>query len=296
MSPAAYRDGGHLNLVINYLSDKSTSGRDKMSLENVPYSIIATAKICHNDVDRRKRYTNYFSKKDSMDFKDGYVYKNNNSIIKKLLEVDFDAILTTNYTYEIENELCNNYSNKSIAEKRKCAFWHIRQDEKNKIHKFNRFLYNGEIEKNIWHIHGETRNVSTIVLTHDEYSRMINYMVSYFRDCANKYQRFGQCVKMKSWIDYFVTGDVYVLGFGFDFSEIDMWWLLNRRCREKAEIGNVYFFEQRENLSENKEYIMKRFGVVVDTLEDKLYNGDYISFYNDAIEKIKNIQKTNKNK
>ena len=40
-----------------------------------------------------------------------------------------------------------------------------------------------------------------------------------------------------------MLGDVYVLGYGFGFAESDMWWLLNRKKRETANVGKTVFFE-----------------------------------------------------
>ena len=34
-----------------------------------------------------------------------------------------------------------------------------------------------------------------------------------------------------SWVDYFLTGEVYSVGFGFDLSEIDLWWLVDCKRR-----------------------------------------------------------------
>lgn len=34
-----------------------------------------------------------------------------------------------------------------------------------------------------------------------------------------------------SWIDHIFMSDVYIVGLGLDYSEIDLWWLLDRRQR-----------------------------------------------------------------
>ena len=34
-----------------------------------------------------------------------------------------------------------------------------------------------------------------------------------------------------SWAELFFNSDVYIAGFGMDFSEIDVWWLLTKRAR-----------------------------------------------------------------
>ena len=46
-----------------------------------------------------------------------------------------------------------------------------------------------------------------------------------------------------SWIDLMFTTDVYIVGFGMDFSEQDIWWILNKRQR---------FIKEGKINSENK--------------------------------------------
>jgi hypothetical protein len=56
-------------------------------------------------------------------------------------------------------------------------------------------------------------------------------------------------------------GDIYIVGLGFDFSEFDLWWLLNRRLRENASIGNVYFYELISEQSNAKISVLKSLGI-----------------------------------
>ena len=42
-----------------------------------------------------------------------------------------------------------------------------------------------------------------------------------------------------SWADLFFNSDVYIAGFGMDFSEIDVWWLLTRRARYYKISGHI---------------------------------------------------------
>jgi len=285
-------DGGYpdWNTIIAYISSNV-----EIELNAAPYPIQAMVTANMQDSYRRKRYAEYFCKADSTDFKNGYVYRQGNSIIKKILDLNSDAILTTNYTYEIENELCNNYNRFNESKKRNYAFW-CDKKANNRIHKFNRFLYNG-ITRDIWHIHGETRNISSIVFTHDEYSRITSDIVEYCRSAKNKYNNFSQSINMISWIDYFIIGDLYILGFGFEYSEFDLWWLLNRRVREKADIGKVHFFIPYWELKDKSsiKYIMDQLNVDVITGKDIVEEGKYFSFYEFAINKIKKIQEGNKN-
>lgn len=34
-----------------------------------------------------------------------------------------------------------------------------------------------------------------------------------------------------SWIELFFNSNIHIIGFTFDFSEIDLWWVLNKRAR-----------------------------------------------------------------
>lgn len=68
---------------------------------------------------------------------------------------------------------------------------------------------------------------------------------------------------IRSWIDSFILGDVYILGFGMNFSEFDMWWLLNRKKREKAQHGRVYFYEPGCGGFGEKEELLKLLDVEV---------------------------------
>ena len=54
---------------------------------------------------------------------------------------------------------------------------------------------------------------------------------------ADKYKSWDQArldEPSGCWLDSFVLGNVNILGLGMDFSELDLWWLLNRKKRESA--------------------------------------------------------------
>ena len=50
-------------------------------------------------------------------------------------------------------------------------------------------------------------------------------------------------VKYKSWLDYFLMSNLYIVGLGMDFSEFDLWWILNRRMRENQKSGKITYFK-----------------------------------------------------
>ena len=105
-------------------------------------------------------------------------------------------------------------------------------------------------------------------------------------------------IYIKSWIDAFILGDVYIVGYGLDWSEMDLWWLINRKANEKAEHGDIHFYEPNSDgtteIDECLELIkifsgknggVHDMGISIPTEKDE-QNAAYIQFYNKAIEDI----------
>ena len=121
-------------------------------------------------------------------------------------------------------------------------------EKKYLLHSFNQFEYFG-VQKNIWHVHGEAKKPSSIIIGHTYYGALFARISEYLKSQKNRYydnQREGKENVIRSWIDAFILGDVYAIGFGYDYSEFDLWWLLNRKKRENAEHGRLYFYEPQK--------------------------------------------------
>ena len=110
-------------------------------------------------------------------------------------------------------------------------------------------------------------------------------------------QQSGEA-EVRSWADAFLLGDVYSLGFGFDVSEVDLWWLLNRKKRERAETGDTWYFAPREHMSgktiNEKEELLRVLGVEVCHCGSRRpvggpleRSGGFREFYQLAIEEIR---------
>lgn len=270
----------------------------------IPYSIKANVLSSFDDKERREKYSKYLLEK--------YLkyYKYENEHIKKLLDINCNTILTTNYTYEFENHIYNNFYATKDDTKRKYTCTTNRktkkEDDSTKIpaglSEFYRLQYKNGSDKDIWHIHGEARKKSSLILTHDEYGRLTRDILNFNRISGNKYVKFKENLRVKSWVDYFLIADIYILGFGLDYSEFDIWWLLNRRVREKAEHGKIFFFEPSDCGNENIKYeILQRFGIehrdcglvkpkgLIKSEENEFYN----KFYNKAIDEINSLIEEN---
>lgn len=290
---------------------KSLSADEYKGLElpkSTPYSIRATVLTDDEDGTRHNKYENEF-----MTGNYSYEY---NTCLGKLLRIPFDAILTTNYTYEIEYQMKSNYPELSNETKRNYAYNTYNKkssDAKYLLRTFNRLKTDDYGEKDIWHIHGEQRRKSSMILTHDEYIKLINKEVDYFSKRNNEYEENQNDIYFKSWLDYFVLGELYIIGLGFDFSEFDLWWLLNRRIRENINENNIphiHFFDPLHKHDKNEEAHNSDVSMVLKEMKVNIYDlnvtvDDYLSgssdedneklntqyreFYNKAIEKINEL-------
>ena len=281
---------------------------DKTNWEGTPYSVQASVITDYDDLERRGKYADYFDYTNNTENKK-YEYVKSERI-HKLMQIPFDAVLTTNYTYEIENELKENY----YQSKDKLSYVHTtsekrsesKNNEKDKtflLRTFNRLKNENGYEQDIWHIHGETRRKSSLILTHDEYGRLISGIQCYNHDNGIKYEKDLENFKMKSWYDYLLLSDVYVLGFGFDFSELDLWWIISRKQRCKLRYGKIFFYSPKntEGKLSNIQNALKSFSVemedcdcVVPCKKCVLAYEYYDMFYNRAIEDIEKKVKENK--
>jgi hypothetical protein len=93
-----------------------------------------------------------------------------------------------------------------------------------------------------------------------------------------------------SWIDLFFSHNIHIIGLGLDFSEIDLWWLLNKRARMmhdgECSISNeIYYYTtdadiEKANLLQSIEVSV----VPINPSESKQTN--YTSLYLKAVEQI----------
>ena len=189
---------------------------------------------------------------------------------KSLTTLRFDAILTTNYDYEIEKSLIPEFKiSKGKASKfRKTAFAHgskgrespVGEKERGALYQYFPMRLNGSICP-IWHIHGELAKSKTILLGPYYYGSVTGMIRDHVADSMSAYKQFSRGVqdfRPKSWVDYFLLGEVFSIGFGFDFAETDFWWLAY--CKKKNLDmqnlrGKIHLFEANPNEEQKKEQI-----------------------------------------
>ncbi len=216
------------------LLDSISTWDDKPNVKRIPYAMQPEA-LCGTDAeDIQRRVAEKIETAPAI-----------HSLLQEILSLPFDAILTTNYTYEIEAEL----SKKPFTSyARKKAF--IALDGNAKAN-HNTFVCNA-IETSdgrivpVFHIHGEKERKHSMVLSYYSYAKSLSLLTKYNKDLENKLfesQDNKTNHRCKCWLDYFLLGNVWSVGFGLDVSEFDVWWAIERKSRERADHGffKAYF-------------------------------------------------------
>lgn len=105
-------------------------------------------------------------------------------------------------------------------------------------------LSDEKTEKKIWNIHGEIASPKTIMLGLNQYcgsvGRISEYLSGKYTYSVKKQEQVLPSIQSRlrdgiadpfSWIDLFFISDIFILGFGLLYEEIDLWWILTRRKR-----------------------------------------------------------------
>ena len=222
-------------------------------------------------------------------------------LLQEILCMGFDHILTTNYSYELELAGLNLPSDISDYQFKKISNHTTaveKVEPKYMLHSFNQVTYNG-VENKIWHIHGEARKIDSMVLGHYQYGSLFSRIKQDLEKTGKEYikkQEKDELIEIQSWMDVFILGNVHILGFGFDTSEFDLWWLINRKKREKANHGKVYFYEPIKNDFDERIELLKALDVEIKNYDivipAKLPKGTSISAQNKRNEEITQAYKS----
>ena len=206
-------------------------------------------------------------------------------------------ILTTNYSYEIE---CALAGQKTLSDAKIARLQRHTSEVKKCEPQYMIHSYNEAAGIPVWHIHGEARKPKSIIVGHYWYGALLTNYKKIMEDRKDRYAKDAEngIFTIKSWLDAFIMGDVYVLGFGYDVSELDLWWLLNRKLYEKSKSkGRMYFYSNQDDGSfDEKEELLKVCGAEVihcsrlkmpETLSDSKYRDYADAAIMDIAERIK---------
>lgn len=194
-------------------------------------------------------------------------------IYDDIISLKLDNYLTTNYDYCLKTLLTDKYK---FQEKNTSTedIYSIRR--KTKV-----FDNKGKEICKIWNIHGEIEDPQTIMLGYDHYTGSLGKIGSYVK---GHYEFFMDREGIKpvpikrklvseqfddySWIEQFFNSNVHIVGLKLDYSETDIYWILNKRNRIYRELNDkqgirnkIYFYTNEEN--SHKSALLKSFGVEV---------------------------------
>ncbi len=245
-------------------------------VRGIPYAMQPEA-VCGTDVENVQRL-----------IAEKIESKEPHEILRQLVFMDFDAVLTTNYTYEIEEALTGGSWNENKRIKSHTTLYgspHVRYN----TYKCNLVKDINGREMPVFHIHGEQARKHSMVLSYYSYAEAVYRLIELNKRRKNSYeehQKEGLPLSCKGWLDYFLLGDVYAVGFGFDLSEFDIWWAIERKSREHAAHGGFHIYTIAEKQDMAKSTMFK--SMSVDEKYIHVANRQYESSYAKAIQCLKN--------
>lgn len=199
-------------------------------------------------------------------------------------------IITTNYDNGVELILCRSCG--YVEEKTKGSV----SERIYSIRTFKVFFNEKTGHRvKLWKIHGDINRTKSITLGFDQYCgslwKLNDYVKGTYKasrgessiECRVPMEE--KCRKQKfdgiSWAELFFRTNLYIVGFGMALSEIDIWWLLNKRARLKLEVPEIenritYLYNpEYEDKTEKQEInaLLQSFGVSIVPLRP---NGEYL--------------------
>ncbi len=210
--------------------------------------------------------------------------------LRKLLSMPFDCILTPNFTYELECAVDPEFLSSPVRHRRYQRHTPAvsRAERQFMLHTYYQLPAPGGSVP-VFHIHGEARKPESVILGHFYYGNLLFCYDSYLtkRAPGGTYPSGQPDLTVQSWLDYFILGDVYSIGFGFDTSELDLWWLLCRKKRERADHGALYFFDPEREKTRTRHALLRAYETNCISLGfSEPDNDGFRRFYENAVEEI----------
>lgn len=223
-----------------------------------------------------------------------------NEYYELIFKLGFKNYLTTNYDYSLNKTIeQNEFALKSNSTE---DIYSIRRNTSILDKKKN------EIGK-IWNIHGEVDKPASIMLGLDHYCGSIGKLDAYLKG-KYEYQDNKQSIRVNSitnkikngdfdkvsWVELFFNSDVHILGLSLEYSETDLWWILNKRARimndkkTSVHITNKIFYYST-SIEPEKQGVLESFYVNViktDNPNPKTFN--WGKYYKETLDKIANAK------
>ena len=195
---------------IKSLSDKELSDEDEKKYQKLPYQLRPVV-ITEDLVDATL-------KEKAGDIVNSTIDEKLKNQYRDLCGIGFDAILTSNYTYEIEQSLSEEFSIE-VGKASKYRFSAVNRKLSNDMC-LHQYMKVSENDPSIWHVHGECAKPGTMVLGHYYYGKLLS---KFPKETESFQKRYSMCNKERknfiphSWVDYFLISEIYFVGFGENF-------------------------------------------------------------------------------
>lgn len=220
-----------------------------------------------------------------------------NGYFDQLAELKVENYLTTNYDYAFLECFKKNPRIKIVNKSTEDIY---------SVRRHKDILEDGNLRSKLWHIHGDIDTPPSIMLGLDHYCGSVAKIDSYVK---GRYEFDQNKAKVKvpsildklknleefdgsSWVELFFTSDIHIVGLGLDFSEIDLWWILNKRARfmldnKTTELikNKIYFYSTSEN--EDQRELLRTLSVENILIELSGAKNNYEEAYNTIFEKIR---------
>ena len=209
-------------------------------------------------------------------------------LLYELLGIPFDAIITTNYTYEVEKILSGG---KWSSNMRRKSFTALDGNPKPNHNTYICNMINTSDGRQVpvFHIHGEYERKHSMILSYYSYAKILSKLIEYNTKLGNsleEHQKENRLKECRCWLDYFLLGNVYSVGFGLDVSEFDVWWAIERKAREKAMHGD--FKAYLEDKGEETEQSILLYAMCAKYVYFSAGDAGYARMYEMIIKDIKN--------
>ena len=127
--------------------------------------------------------------------------------------------ITTNYDFTLEDWMSQRYA----------SFYDETPKRYETVYNVRSFKMPTEGVK-VWHIHGDINRPNSIILGYDHYCNQIHKIHDMLpfnkkRDMSTYNEILNQ---ENSWVNRFFTDDIYIIGLGLSFEELDLWWLIDK--------------------------------------------------------------------
>jgi len=277
---------------INRLSDNAVSWcdlLDRLKTNNHFVNIDLPYTMVYERIFMEKFSKDKDSKSDELAIKNiiasEMMSQESNFLFELLAKMNFENYVTTNYDYAFEKAI-NRTPEKLSTE----DIYSLRR---------KRAYLTPSGKKFLWNIHGEIDSPKSIMLGLDHYCGSVSKIDSYVKGGYKHFVEGEQRVvipmvdKLKneeycytSWVDLFFSSNVHVIGFSLDYSETDIWWVLNKRARlavNNCVNNKIYFYTS--NIDEEKLGLLNSFDVrtIITPVVDNDFKSMYLSAVNNFV-------------